>query len=99
MEELYTPLTFAGDEDTGSMAAWFILSSMGFFSFCPGKPEYVLGGAFFPEMTVHLPQGKTLKIHAAEGSGKGTVKFNGKAVTAATIGHVELAAGGHLEFS
>jgi predicted alpha-1,2-mannosidase len=99
MEELYSPLTFAGDEDTGSMAAWFILSSMGFYSFCPGKPEYVLGGAFFPEMTVHLPQGKTLKIHGAEGSGKGTAKFNGKAVTAATLGHAELAAGGHLEFS
>ena len=31
MEELYTPETFDGDEDTGSMAAWFILSALGFY--------------------------------------------------------------------
>ncbi len=40
LEDLYTPDTFPGDEDTGSMAAWYILSSLGFYQLCPGKPEY-----------------------------------------------------------
>ena len=42
MQSLYTPETFAGDEDTGSMSAWFVLSALGFYPVCPGKPEYTL---------------------------------------------------------
>ena len=102
MEELYSPAGFAGDEDTGSMAAWYILSAMGFYALCPGKAEYTLGEALFPKITVHLPQGKTLRIENAEaGGGKaaGPVMFNGKAVSGTTIGHAELVAGGVLKFS
>lgn len=33
---------FPGDEDNGSMSAWYILSSLGLYSFCPGTNEFVL---------------------------------------------------------
>jgi predicted alpha-1,2-mannosidase len=62
MDELYTPDIFAGDEDTGSMAAWYILSALGFYPLCPGKPEYVLGAPLFPRAIVHLPNSKTLVV-------------------------------------
>ena len=52
MRELYTPDTFAGDEDTGSMAAWFILSALGVYPVCPGKPSYTLGSPLFARATV-----------------------------------------------
>ena len=32
---------FPGDEDNGSMALWYVFSTMGFYPFCPGKNEYV----------------------------------------------------------
>ena len=32
---------FLGDEDNGSMAAWYILSCLGFYPLCPGKPEFI----------------------------------------------------------
>lgn len=32
---------FPGDEDNGSMALWYIFSSLGLYPFCPGKAEYV----------------------------------------------------------
>lgn len=32
---------FPGDEDNGSMALWYIFSSIGIYPFCPGKNEYV----------------------------------------------------------
>ena len=100
MEELYSPAGFAGDEDTGSMAAWFILSAMGFYPVCPGKAEYTLGQAFFPSATVHLPQGKTLQIeNRAAGRPAATVTFNGKNVESSTLSHFDLIAGGHLQFS
>ena len=32
---------FPGDEDNGSMALWYVFSSLGLYPFCPGKAEYV----------------------------------------------------------
>ncbi len=32
---------YPGDEDNGSMSAWYILSSIGKYPLCPGKGEYV----------------------------------------------------------
>ena len=98
MNELYTPDTFAGDEDTGSMAAWYVLSALGFYPLCPGKAEYTLGGALFPRATVHLPNGKDLVIErTAKGREEGPVKL-GSRTLAATITHDEVLAGGRLVF-
>jgi putative alpha-1,2-mannosidase len=62
MEELYSPESFAGDEDTGAMAAWYLMSAMGMYAVCPAKAEYVLGRAFFPAMTVRVAEGNMLRI-------------------------------------
>lgn len=32
---------FPGDEDNGTMAAWYIFSILGFYPYCPGKAEYL----------------------------------------------------------
>ena len=32
---------FPGDEDNGSMAAWYILSTIGIYDICPGGNEYI----------------------------------------------------------
>ncbi len=97
MDELYSPDTFAGDEDTGSMSAWYILTAMGFYPICPGKPDYVLGQSFFPEMTVHLARGKTLQIENVSKGAPNAVTFNGQSVTS-TISHTSLMDGGRLLF-
>ncbi|MGI4852792.1 MAG: GH92 family glycosyl hydrolase [Janthinobacterium lividum] len=98
MNELYTPDTFAGDEDTGSMAAWYVLSALGFYPLCPGKAEYTLGGALFPRATVHLPNGKELVVErAAKGREDAPVRLGIKTLTA-TISHDEVLAGGRLTF-
>jgi len=46
------------------MAAWYILSALGFYPLCPGKPEYTLGAPLFPHSAVHLSSGKSLVIEA-----------------------------------
>lgn len=42
-DELFTAKEdgFPGDEDNGTMSAWYILSCLGIYSICPGKAEYV----------------------------------------------------------
>ncbi len=102
MAELYSPDSYAGDEDTGSMAAWYILSSLGFYQVCPGLPEYTFGSPLFPRATVHLPGGKILKINATDNSAENAyvhgVMFNGEPRTGHTIEHRDLVAGGTLTY-
>jgi predicted alpha-1,2-mannosidase len=99
MRSLFTPQTFPGDEDTGSMAAWFIFSSLGFYPTCPGKPDYTLGCSFFPRATLHLPNGKTVVIETSTSATKGSVELDGRQLKAPTISHSLILAGGHLRFT
>jgi predicted alpha-1,2-mannosidase len=64
LNELYSPDNFAGDEDTGAMSAWYILSSLGLFALCPGKPEWALGAPLFPSAEIRFPEGRSLRISA-----------------------------------
>ncbi len=34
---------FPGDEDNGTMAIWYIFGVLGFYPFCPGRPDFVKG--------------------------------------------------------
>lgn len=34
---------FPGDEDNGAMALWYVFGVLGFYPFCPGKPEFIKG--------------------------------------------------------
>lgn len=103
LEELYSVDDFAGDEDTGSMSAWYILSSLGFYSLCPGRPSYVLGSPLFHEATLHLPSGAKTTIRAAnqarENPYVSVCTFNGKPINASQIDHASLASGGELVFT
>ena len=102
MAELYSPEGFAGDEDTGSMAAWYILSALGIYQVCPGDPEYTLGSPLFPRATVQMPNGKTLVVEASGNTPETvyvrSVSFNGRSQSGPTIAHAELSAGGTLRF-
>jgi predicted alpha-1,2-mannosidase len=99
IRELYTPQTFPGDEDTGSMAAWFIFGSLGFYPACPGKPDYTLGCSFFPRATLHLPNSKSVVIENPTSAAKGLVEWNGRQLKDPTISHATILTGGHLRFT
>lgn len=103
LRDLYTPDTFPGDEDTGSMSAWYILSALGFYPLCPGKAEYTLGSPLFARATLRLPTGKRLVIEAP-GNGPDAVyvrsaSLNGQPLAGRTVEHAELMRGGVLRFS
>jgi len=101
MAELYSPDVFPGDEDTGSMAAWYILSAMGFYPLCPGKAEYIAGSPIFDRVTLHLPGGTT--VIEAKGQSPaavyvGKLLVDGKEHTGAAIAHESIARGTRLTF-
>lgn len=53
-----------GDEDGGALSAWFVLSALGFYPVCPGKPVYHLGSPLFETATLEMGGGKQLKVRA-----------------------------------
>jgi predicted alpha-1,2-mannosidase len=100
MTQLYTPDTFPGDEDTGSMAAWYVFSALGLYPACPAKPEYTLGSPLFTRATLHLPNGKTLVIQSPNNSPTNvfvhSTTFNGAPLSAITLSHESVMQGGTL---
>ena len=102
LNELYTPDTFAGDEDTGSMSAWYVLGALGLFSHCPGKPDWTLGAPLFTEATLALPNGKTVRIEAkrhTQGAYLANVAVNGTKWDSNYLPHSKLVDGAHVVFS
>ena len=53
---------YPGDEDNGSMASWFIFSSLGFYPFTAGSNQYVIGMPLFDRVIITLSSGKKLTI-------------------------------------
>jgi predicted alpha-1,2-mannosidase len=103
LNTLYTPSAYTGDEDTGSMAAWYVLSALGFYPLCPGKASYVLGGPLFDRSTLNLPGGKKTIIEAVNNGpenfycAKPTV--NGQPHTDWSISHAVITKGSKLVFT
>jgi predicted alpha-1,2-mannosidase len=65
-EELFSsgPEGLPGDEDNGSLCAWYIFACIGMYPLCPGVPEYVIGSPMFERMTVQLENDKQIVITA-----------------------------------
>ncbi len=57
---------YPGDEDNGSMSAWYILSTMGLYPICPGTNEYHIGMPFFNNLSVELYNSKKINIKVNE---------------------------------
>ncbi len=56
-----------GDEDNGSLSAWYIWSALGFYPTCPGKPSYDLGIPLFDHLRIYLAkENKWLDIHTEQ---------------------------------
>jgi predicted alpha-1,2-mannosidase len=93
LNELYTPVNFPGDEDTGAMSAWYILSSMGIFPLCPGAPDWTLGAPLFPQADIAFPGGRRIRIEAhrnTAGKPYQDVLLDGNPHPSSSIPHREL---------
>jgi predicted alpha-1,2-mannosidase len=94
------PLGICGDEDGGAMSSWYVLSAMGFYPVCPGRPVYDIGSPLFQEVKIALAGGKSFTITATNASAKNkyvqTATLNGKPLNKPWFTHEELAAGGAL---
>ncbi|MCX6623221.1 MAG: GH92 family glycosyl hydrolase [Acidobacteria bacterium] len=96
------PLGYAGDEDDGELSSWYVLSAMGFYPVCPGRPVYDIGTPLFDEVKLHLAGGKLFTITANHVSAANkyiqAARLNGRPLDKAWFDHKDLAGGGSLVF-
>ncbi|QKX03816.1 hypothetical protein HN014_02400 [Aquimarina sp. TRL1] len=104
LNSLYTaePDGLCGNDDCGQMSAWYVLSSLGFYSVTPGAPEYVIGSPAFEKVTLHLDNGKQFVIKG-NNAGKQRIHFssvhlNGKEYPYSYLKHADIMKGGELVF-
>lgn len=93
---------YPGDEDNGSMSAWYIFSCLGFYPLCPGKSEYVCGVPHFPQIKCYLPTtGKWLTITSHDNYPHFNfvqhISLDDKSIS--SFSHAELLAATQLDFN
>ena len=104
LDEMYqpTPEGIIGNEDCGQMSAWYILSSLGFYSVCPGSNQFILTTPLFDKANMKLGNGKTLVITANQPDKNKyitKVTLNGEEISHCYITYDQLMQGGTLDFT
>lgn len=96
------PDGLCGNEDVGQMSAWYVLNALGFYSFCPGEPQYEIGRPLFNCAVIHLENGNDFTIRTLNNSRDHrlvkSVSLNGRKLTQPRFSHADLEAGGELVF-
>ena len=104
LEEQYSNLPdgLSGNEDCGQMSAWYVLSSLGFYSVTPGLNYYSIGTPLFEKSTINLENGNTFIIEANNVSDKNfyiqSATLNGKKYNKSYILHSDITDGGKIIF-
>lgn len=52
-----SPEGICGNDDTGQMSAWYVMSSMGFYPVTHGRAVYFVGTPIFPEVKLRHGRG------------------------------------------
>ena len=104
LQEMYqpTPEGICGNEDCGQMSAWYLLTSLGLYSVCPGSNEFVVTTPLFPEATIRLANGKSMTIKANNPKRNHYISqltLNGQSIECNYLTYEQLMAGGVLEFT
>ena len=96
-----TSLGLPGDEDGGGMSAFVVFSMMGLYPVTPGVPIYDLCSPVFDRITIHLHNGKTLRIICKDNSYDNkyiqSIRLNGKTLNQVWFRHADIVNGGTLE--
>ncbi len=91
-----------GNDDAGTMSAWYVLSALGLYPTVPTRAELALTTPLFPRAVVRLGSGRSLTIDAPATDSAHYVqalKVNGRPTTKAWLPASTVAAGGHLRYT
>jgi predicted alpha-1,2-mannosidase len=94
------PAGLPGNDDSGTMSAWYLFSALGFFPIA-GTDTFIVGSPLVTHATLHLgsnelvvdaPNASDVSIHPTR------VTLDGAVLTSAVLHHADLADGATLQF-
>jgi len=91
-----------GNDDCGTMAAWYIFTSMGFYP-VPGSVDYIVGSPALDSVSILDKDGQAvLTINAANASRENvyvqSAELNGEDINAVRLNHTQITGGAVLDF-
>ena len=93
-------LAYAGMDDAGEMSAWYVLNSMGLFTYSPADPEYLVTVPLFDEVAFTLADGKVFTIRKeGEGEKIASIDLNGRKLEGWFLQDSDFKQGGTLTVS
>ena len=91
-------LALPGMDDGGEMSSWFVLSSLGIYTYSPADPQYIVSVPLFDRVEFDLPHaGRTFTvIRKGQGTKIRRILVGGKPLKGWFVDHSDLAEGKEL---
>jgi predicted alpha-1,2-mannosidase len=99
-----SPSGVTGNDDLGTMSAWYVFSALGLYPDAPGSGRFLLHAPRFARAEIDLPQGRVLRIEApqarpGERRFVQSVQWANRPLTRVWLDWEQLQAGGTVGFS
>jgi predicted alpha-1,2-mannosidase len=106
MSRLFTGSTigqgYPGDEDNGSMSAFYLDNALGLYPLQSGSPTFAIGSPLYDQVTIHPAGGRPLTITAHGDSDRNiyvqSMTVDGKKYDKTYLEHADLTHGGRIDF-
>ncbi|TFW24494.1 glycoside hydrolase family 92 protein [Massilia arenosa] len=97
------PSGVTGNDDLGTMSAWYLFSALGLYPDAPGSGRFLMHAPRFPRAEIDLANGRTLRIEAPEAKpGERRfvqgVSFAGRPLSRVWLDWEQLQAAGTLQY-
>ncbi|HVW48125.1 MAG TPA: glycoside hydrolase domain-containing protein, partial [Solirubrobacterales bacterium] len=92
-----TPTGYPGNDDLGTLSAWYVFGALGLYPAQPGTGTLALAAPLFDRAEVRLAHGRKLTILGG-GPYVGGLRLDGRPHDRPWLGYCEIAAGGTLGF-
>jgi predicted alpha-1,2-mannosidase len=94
---------YPGDEDNGSMSAFYIDNALGFYPLQSGSPTWAIGSPLYDRVTVSPVGGRPLTITAHHNCDRNiyvqSLRIDGRSSDRTWVRHADLADGGTIDFT
>lgn len=105
-QQLFTnaPNGVTGNDDLGTMSAWYLFSALGLYPAVPGSGQFLLHAPRFSSAEVALGNGRTLRLQAPGADGRSlqyiqAVQVDGRPQRAVWLDWARLRAGGTIRYT
>ena len=90
-----TPNGLPGNDDSGAMSSWLVFNMMGIYPVA-GQNLYLVGSPMIPAYTIHLPNGKDLKVVSKGNEWNVKSQYDEAILRGTSLTHRQLLKGGTL---